>query len=95
MVDFEIENTMLIRELEASGEDGRCGSGARGLESEPMEWGQHGEFQLKGITTCGNERNPLIPRVFGHLNIISLHSEISIFPIPHTEQIPTTSFFTR
>ena len=77
MVDLEIKDAMLIRKPEASGEDGRCGSGARGLESEPMEWGQHGEFQLKRIALGRNEGDIFIPRILGYFNFICLYMNLA------------------
>lgn len=77
VVDFEIENSMLIGQPEASSEDGGSGSGACRFEGEPVEGGEHREFQLKRIALGRNEGDIFIPRILGYFNFICLYMNLA------------------
>jgi len=70
VVDFEVENSMLVWETEAGSVDGRVlGRGGRG-ERKTVEGRKHGEFELDDIASGWSEGHPFVPRILGDLNLI-------------------------
>lgn len=68
VVDLEVKDSVLVRELEAGGVDGGCGGGLCDREGETVEGGEHGEFELEDVAGGWGEGNPFVPRVFGYFD---------------------------
>lgn len=56
VVDAEVEDAMLVREAEGGGEDGGVGGGVSGEEGQPVEGGEHAEFELEGVGVGEDQR---------------------------------------
>lgn len=72
VVYFEIEDSVLVWETEASCVDcgvlGCCGWG----EGKAVEGREHGEFELDDIACGWGKGDPLVPSIFGYLNVVGL-----------------------
>lgn len=72
VVNEEVEDTVLIRQLECCRVDGgeRCGEGWN--EIEAVERGEHAEFELDGIRCWWCVGDIFVPGVFGEFNTVGL-----------------------
>ena len=73
VVDFEVEDSVLIWELEACGVDGGAWGSSQKLEGQAVEGRKHREFELELVAGYGDERLPGVPRVLGKLNFVGLY----------------------
>lgn len=67
VVDLEVEDAVLIRQLEGNSVGGRIGRRVRRVraEADAVERGQHAELELEVVAGGDGEGGPLVPGVFG------------------------------